>query len=37
MNNTGNAILLVGVLYFGYTYGFSWYLYALAILAFLTW
>lgn len=35
--NIGNAILIVGCLYFGYTYGWNLGLYLLILLGIITW
>ena len=35
--NVGNAILILGCLYFGYTYGFEWWLTSLILLSVGTW
>ncbi len=37
MINIGAAILLVAMSYFGFTYGFSWWIDALMVLAVITW
>jgi len=37
MKNIGNATLLLGMTWFGFTYGFSWWIIALMILATGTW
>ena len=37
MNNLGNALLILGCLYFGYTYGFAWWLIILIVFAFGMW
>ena len=37
MNNTGNAILILGVYYLGYVYGFEWHHFALIAWGLSTW
>lgn len=37
MKNVGSAILILGCLFFGYAYGFDWWLILLILLATLSW
>jgi len=37
MKSLGEAVLLLGCMYFGFTYGFSWWIQGLMILCTITW
>jgi hypothetical protein len=37
MKNIGEAVLILGCMWFGFTYGFSWWIQALMILSLITW
>jgi hypothetical protein len=37
MKNVGEAILLLGCMWFGFTYGFSWWIIALMLMCIVTW